>query len=351
MRSRTFGVTCTSGTRRGFTLVELLVVIAIIGVLVGLLLPAVQAAREAARRSSCQNNLRQLGIANHNYHDVHQTFPPGWIEMPNANEETWGWGAFLLPFMEQENLSRELGVTRGSLMARMAANTSGTPPTQIYPDTRTVLKVFICPTDTGHNAGLSHNARSFNGGVGYTAAGFTTDPTTIAGHSSYIGVMGHRDVANATSNTGCFYGNSRTGIGDITDGSSNTIMIGERETQNCRGATWLGVRNTNATGSAGVLMVAGHSRPKMNQETNGTGGIPWNMDDTGCGEGFASLHPGGAQFLFGDSSVRFIAETIGHNWATEGINVNGSIRDSKLPQNGIYQRLMTRDDKLVTGNF
>jgi prepilin-type N-terminal cleavage/methylation domain-containing protein/prepilin-type processing-associated H-X9-DG protein len=339
------------GTKRGFTLVELLVVIAIIGVLVGLLLPAVQAAREAARRSSCQNNFLQIGIACHNYHDVHQTFPPGWIDMPNANEETWGWTAFLLPFMEQENLSRELGVTRGSLMARMAANSSGTPPTQIYPDTRVVIKIVICPTDTGHNAGLSHNNRSFDGGVGYTAAGFTGAAATIAGHSNYIGVMGHRDVHGATQNTGCFYGNSRIGIGDITDGSSNTIMVGERETQNCRGGTWLGVRNTNANGSRGVMMVGGHSRPKMNQETTGSTGIVWDTDGTGCGEGFGSLHPGGAQFLFADSSVRFITETVGHNWVNPSGNVNGTIADSKDPANGIYQRLMTRDDKLVTGNF
>jgi prepilin-type N-terminal cleavage/methylation domain-containing protein/prepilin-type processing-associated H-X9-DG protein len=350
MRCRTLGTLCT-GTRRGFTLVELLVVIAIIGVLVGLLLPAVQAAREAARRASCQNNFRQLGIASHNYHDVHQTFPPGWIDMPTANQETWGWNAFLLPMMEQENLSRELGITRGSLMARMAANSSGTPPTQIYPDTRVVIKILICPSDTGHNSGLSHNNRSFDGGVGYTAAGFTGDPATIAGHSNYMGVMGHRDVGNATQNTGCFYGNSRVGIADITDGTSNTIMVGERQTIDCRGGTWLGVRNTNATGTAGVLMVAGHSRPKMNQDPSPTTGIPWNTDDTGCGEGFSSLHPGGAQFLFADSSVRFISETISHNWATDGTNVNGTIADSKRPENGIYQRLMTRDDKLVTGNF
>ena len=81
------------GTVRGFTLVELLVVIAIIGVLVGLLMPAVQAAREAARRASCLNNFRQIGIASHNYHDVHQTFPSGWIDNPNdPNGEGWGWG-------------------------------------------------------------------------------------------------------------------------------------------------------------------------------------------------------------------------------------------------------------------
>jgi prepilin-type N-terminal cleavage/methylation domain-containing protein/prepilin-type processing-associated H-X9-DG protein len=334
------------GLARGFTLVELLVVIAIIGVLVGLLLPAVQAAREAARRASCQNNFRQIGIASHNYHDVHLAFPPGWIEMPNVDEETWGWSAMLLPFIEQDNLHKELGVTRGSLMARMAANTSGTPPTQIYPDTRTVLKVFICPTDTGHNAGLSHNNRSFRTGVGYTAAGFTTDAQCIAGHSNYIGVQGHRDVGNAGQNTGVFYGNSRVSIADIVDGTSNTIMVGERQTFECFGATWLGVENTGGQGLRGFQMVVGHSRPKMNEDQ-----IAPNTDDVGCREGFSSLHPGGAQFLFADSSVRFISQTIGHNWYTAGVDLNGSIADSRNVNNGIYQRLMTRNDKLPISNF
>jgi prepilin-type processing-associated H-X9-DG protein len=271
--------------------------------------------------------------------------------MPNANEETWGWSAMLLPFIEQENLSKELGVTRDSLMRRMFNNTAGTPPTNIYPDTRTVLKVFICASDTGHNAGLSHNNRSFDGGVGYTNAGFTTAATTIAGLSNYMGVMGHRDVGNATQNTGVFYGNSRVGIADIVDGSSNTIMVGERETFNCRAGTWLGVRNTNATGARGVVMVAGHSRPKMNQDTDPTTGFVYDTDDVGCGEGFSSLHPGGAQFLFADSSVKFIPETIGHNWYTAGVDVNGSIADSKHLNNGLYQRLMTRDDKKVVQGF
>lgn len=330
--------------RKAFTLVELLVVIAIIGVLVGLLLPAVQAARESARRASCQNNYRQIGISLHNYHDVHLAFPPGWIDMPNVNEETWGWSAFLLPFIEQQNLSKQLGVTRGSLLSQLQSSVGAS---QIVPASRTHIKIFVCPSDTGHNAGRSHNNRSFDGGVGHTAAGFTGAANTTAGHSNYMGVMGHRDVQNAANNTGCFYGNSRISIADITDGSSNTIMVGERETHTCRGGTWLGVRNTNANGSRGVLMVAGHSRPKMNQDDP----VVWDADDIGCGEGFSSLHPGGAQFLFADSSVRFISETISHNWATDGTDANGSIADSRRSQNGVYQRLMTRDDKLVTGNF
>jgi len=332
---------------RGFTLVELLVVIAIIGILVGLLLPAVQAAREAARRTQCLNNFKQIGISLHNYHDVHQTFPPAFIDRPTTNEETWGWAVFLFPFMDQENLSKELGVTRDSLFQRMYDNTGGTPPTNIYPDTRTVLKVFICPTDTGHNAGLSHNARRFEGGLGYVNAGFTGNQTW-AGHSNYIASAGHRDVVHATVNTGVFYGNSRVGIADIRDGSSNTIMVGERDTFNCRAGTWLGVRNTNGTNERGVSMVLGHAHPKLNEDVNL---VAWDLDDFGCGEGFSSLHPGGAQFLFADSSVRFVSETISHNWMNPSGNLNGTVADARDNRNGVYQRLMTRDDKLTTSNF
>jgi len=110
----------------GFTLVELLVVIAIIGILVGLLLPAVQAAREAARRMQCSNNLKQIGLSLHNYHDAHKRFPPGVVQqqadpqfVPNAGNvnppiESWGWGAFLLPFMEQGNLYSQAGIGQGT---------------------------------------------------------------------------------------------------------------------------------------------------------------------------------------------------------------------------------------------
>ena len=348
--------------RCAFTLVELLVVIAIIGVLVALLLPAVQAAREAARRSSCSNNLKQLGIGLHNYHDSTQTFPAGWFDLPNtAFRESWAWSTLLLPYIEQGPLHEKLGVTRGTLEQRMTTDAAN-----VYPATRTVLKVFICPSDAGHNGGLTHNNRSFNGGAGYTAAGFTTAATTIGGLSNYMGVAGHRDVVNAQPNTGIFFGHCRPTPGnpcdqgqgnpvrlaEVLDGTSNTLMVGERETHRCRAGTWVGVRRDDGSGTRGVDMVIGHSRPKLNHPVPPpTTNVAWNEAKIGCGEGFSSQHPGGAQFAAVDGSVRWLSNTINHNWANPSTNNNGSVTAHQDQANGIYQRLLSRDDMLVIGNY
>jgi len=346
------------GTVRGFTLVELLVVIAIIGVLVGLLLPAVQAAREAARRASCQNNLRQIGIACHNYHDVHNSFPSGWIDNPNdPNGEGWGWLSLLLPYVEQDNLSKQLGVTRGNLQQQFDASTGYGP--QAVTAAKTSIKIFICPTDSGHEEGKLAAEREMQLGLGYAASGVTGG--FRPGMSNYMGVAGHLNLAGAAQNTGVFFGNSRINISDITDGTSNTIMVGERETIECRSGTWLGVMDTgvappaqpasfnNGSHPRGVHLVTGHSHPKLNQDDLPS--LTWDTDYVGCGEGFSSLHPGGAQFLFADSSIRFIPETISQNWANPSGDPNGISSDAKSNLNGVYQRLMSRSDKLVVPGF
>jgi prepilin-type N-terminal cleavage/methylation domain-containing protein len=344
--------------RGGFTLVELLVVIAIIGVLVALLLPAVQAAREAARRSSCSNNLKQLAIGVHNYHDSLGSFPSGWVDNPVANQEAFGWGALTLPYIEQGPLHSTLGVTKGSFFDQLSLPAPN--GVNVANAARTVLKTFMCPSDSGHQGGLVHQNRHFGGGLGMQAAGFTGN-TTRVGVSNYIGVAGHRDVANAGPNTGMFFGTcsgnaqcsnvaqltEAVRIATVLDGTSNTLMIGERDTHNCRSGAWVGIRNTNGSDDRGVILVIGHSHPKLNQDTKV---IIWSEDRIGCGEGFASLHPGGAQFAAADGSVKFISNSIQHFWFPNTI-VNGTIADSKDASNGAYQRLMTRDDGLVIPNF
>lgn len=328
--------------RRRFTLIELLVVIAIIGILVALLLPAVQSAREAARRVQCNNNLKQLGTGLQNYHDTFKSFPSGYIT-PNfatgalgANHESWGWAALVLPFIEQQALHDQLGVTRQNLHQGFA--TEGASFRGLV---QTAIPAFICPSDTGYNKpGNVHQNRNFDDGVGVTTGGI---PTPVwPGVSNYIGVAGHRDAVWRAVNTGLFFGNSSIGMADITDGTSNTFAVGERDTKNCRSGTWVGVRNPNGSGTRGTQVVIGHSRPKINQDTTA---IAWNTANFGCGEGFSSLHPGGAHFLLCDGSVRFVSDTIQHFWF--GTTVVGAPNEHTDPQNGVYQRLMSRNDGLT----
>jgi prepilin-type N-terminal cleavage/methylation domain-containing protein/prepilin-type processing-associated H-X9-DG protein len=337
--------------KSGFTLVELLVVIAIIGVMVGLLLPAVQAAREAARRMSCSNNMKQIGLAMHNYHDSLKSFPMAYIHDPADNfRESFGWSAMLLPFLEQTALFEQLGVNKGSFYNQlMPGNTPANAA--VLNAARTPVAGFMCPSDTGFNApGLVVNNRSFDLGLGFAANGLTTAAQCRVAVSNYPGVQGHRNVQAHTANTGIFFGGSRIGFRDIVDGTSNTFAVGERETLRCRSGTWVGVRRpAGASGAKAISPVVGHSQPVLNQPDPP---IDWNRNRLGCGEGFSSLHPGGAHFLLCDGSVRFVSNSINHFWfAALGPDTNGTVADSRDPSNGLYQRLMTRDDGQTIGDY
>jgi len=217
---------------RAFTLVELLVVIAIIGVLVALLLPAVQAAREAARRVSCFNNMKQIGLALHNYHDTHKKFPMGWIGLevstnrPHAEGTPgWGWGAYTLPFVEQGNLSDGLIQVTQSILD---------PVNQVARET--VLPVFRCPSNTPGD-------KTFVLGQDGSP---TTALTTLAA-SSYVGVYGTAELDTCKGvpigfqcrSDGLFYHLSSTRFADIVDGTSNTLAIGERSAE-VGFSTWVG---------------------------------------------------------------------------------------------------------------
>ncbi len=319
----------------GFTLVELLVVIAIIGVLVGLLLPAVQSAREAARRMQCTNNLKQMGLAMHNYHDVHKQFCPGVVQQhadPHyqpagnnvvTNVESWAWGAFLLPYVEQGNLYDQAGVGRGELLERMV-NFANTP-----------LSVYRCPSD--------------NGPPIRTTTAFATRYAPWA-LSNYKGNCSHAGCG-IDGSTGVFwragFSNSGTGVAvpykigirNLTDGTTNTILIGEiawmRGQYRHQAAVWAGCMQGQQGNCVDDVLASG--RAAINHTASG---IPGNGDQ--MAESFSSNHTGGANFVFGDGSVRFISQNI--DYVTNGPS-NSSAIDST------YERLLGRDDGQVIGDF
>ena len=281
----------------GFTLVELLVVIAIIGILIALLLPAVQAAREAARRSQCSNNLKQLSLALHNYHDTFKTFPPAGITINQLS-----WHVFILPFIEQGSLHDQFSFAQGSF--RDADK-------QEHGLNR--IDGFLCPSCPGEYTGWKHaNAQ--------VPAGSGNEPYT----THYHGVMGPRGTNPYTGdayrvlaqNIGSYGGYAQQGaltfpaparFRDFLDGTSNTYAIGETswETPTQKNTTW---RN----------WIFGANGPFDTTETNrafpGCKNVFYPINTyivtTFNNTSFGSNHPGGCQFAISDGSVRFVSETI-----------------------------------------
>ncbi len=275
-------------TRSGFTLIELLVVIAIIAILIALLLPAIQQAREAARRTQCKSNLKQLGIALHNYHDVHKSFPAGVHNHGvNVNHKSTAWSIAILPQLEQASLYEEI---------KMDTNDFTIGPTFNNPQEKHALSVFVCPSDIGPpiNPNRQNMAKSnYPGVAGSTRS--ATNATQAAADDYY------------SETTGIFWMNSGCRIADITDGTSNTAMIGERDAADGsanserHGAAWFGpvaLRFMN-----GVLgSTKGSEAGLQLNSTGNSANAQWNS--------FGSLHEGGAQFAFADGSVTFIPDSI-----------------------------------------
>ena len=290
-------MTRTVPPTRGFTLIELLVVISIIAVLIALLLPAVQAAREAARRAQCTNNLKQIGLALHNYHDTHNVLPPGYIYQQGYAVGGFGWASMVLPHLEQMSLFNSINF---GVAAWSAVNSTACV---------TVVNSYQCPTD-------------------YTAtSGFLQREGFRYARSSYVACFGPADLdLTPQDDRGMFRRNSRVRFADATDGLSQTLLVGER---------------TNAV----YLAVVG-SGNHFDLETVWPGAIKEGTgDDHGHTTLFQSLylinhpkfddrsamsyHPGGSNYLFGDGSVKFL----------------------KLSINlGVYQALGTRAGSEVVGS-
>lgn len=289
--------------RSGFTLVELLVVIAIIGILVGLLLPAVQAAREAARRMQCSNNLKQIGLALHNYESTYKKFPTGnvvRIDVVPPRGDGWTWHSRILPYLEQTALynrvSRVIGTDAGT---RESAE-------QVLAGRTTKLSFFQCPThpDGGiQNPGkFGYQLSTYNGVCGTTT--FNNDQLDEASD------IGYR--AN-----GIFFMNSRIGFSDITDGTSNTFIVAEvqddlRGEPNSNRMPGSDRKYNFANGSDGnpptdisEHLVGMETDDPINANTRDANGF-FNND----GEYAGSYHTGGAQFVLSDGSVRFVSQNI-----------------------------------------
>ena len=313
-------------SQRGFTLIELLVVIAIIAVLIALLLPAVQQAREAARRSQCKNNLKQLGLALHNYHDTHSTFPPGWIEGGSTNAigrptGTTGtctargtksamWTIMILPFLDETPRYNEFDFNQAF---RTIQTGTGSTTNRTAQERRNVK--FECPSDPNSSARFANiNYYAVQGGGDYN--------TMIALGQACTAYSPRRLYSN-----GVFYASSKVRFRDITDGSSNCFLVGETRYASViyPGATY-GI--TWATGGWADL-------PNLASATvdpiNGATFIPGTTYNTNYSTSyFGSHHISGAHFLMGDGSVRFVNQ----NMDTVTYQRSGAIADG-LPIGGL----------------
>ena len=344
--------------KRGFTLIELLVVIAIIAILIALLLPAVQQAREAARRSACKNNMKQIGLALHNYHDTHRTFPPGWVQQipypatatPTAadnNRGNWAWGAFILPFMDQSGLYNAIQIDTGNSLAAALTNAS------VRDALLNPLATFRCPSDVGKDLSDTDARR-----IGDTSGTLYDSPRSnyVAANSSYFpGVDDNNTVSNSGQYAnGCFYRNSRTRMKDIVDGTSNTILVGERASELQRpndtvspsnAAIIVGIKMPDASAGIGRLgwwnnqgqaYVLFGADIKINGHGEGTQSD--YLTNNHCARALNSFHEGGAHVVLGDGSVRFVSENIDHNPSTAAVD-------------STYERLMARKDRQVVGEW
>jgi prepilin-type N-terminal cleavage/methylation domain-containing protein/prepilin-type processing-associated H-X9-DG protein len=336
------------GVRRGFTLVELLVVIAIIGVLVALLLPAVQAAREAARRSSCSNNLKQIGIALHNYADVYKVFPPALIgsgrwnttEPQHRVANTTGW-MLLAPFYEQSALAQQYNFNVPSSISNPygkayagGINTSDTNKL-LYGQRMSML---TCPSDvvppevyvgTGTDA-TPNTPTAFYESNGVARSNYLFSTGQFTDYDAPYDRQMSRNVGGGTNqppgpvfnDMGAFGNDGAATFAMIQDGTSNSIAVGESK-QGPRGKTYL---KYGPYWGAGVHTCC-HGRTIWNFDVQ-TFGTPARTEQTGKrygainydnnGDGtkrqyawqWGAYHPGGAQFVYCDGSTRFISETI-----------------------------------------
>ena len=307
--------------KNGFTLIELLVVIAIIGVLIGLLLPAVQKVRDAAARLQCTNNLKQIGLAMMNYESTYRMFPAGYLDNMTTNPVNatattnpdpiigWGWGALILPYLEQESLYKSININSIAMNNTSAAAIAFR---------KTVIKGFLCTSD---DSGLNTFTISGAGGNFELAK------------SSYAGINGQGELADFDSalGLGMFLRGRGVSIAEVTDGLSNTLFVGERSSKSAKQAvgsltgvcTWVGaLPGGDLDGETPALYVLGWTGAPSNPAKPNTP----EPDGSFHAESYTSRHSGGVNFLLGDGSVRFITDSInGQTWVKLGTRAGGEV--------------------------
>ena len=342
--------------KSGFTLIELLVVIAIIAILVALLLPAVQQAREAARRTQCKNALKQIGLAMQNYHDVFNQLPPGYItNTPQSATTTelsnWGWGAMVLPYLDQTPLFNQLSV--GSQWLSTQVGTPAGLAAMQQP-----LTVFRCPSDTGP---------AING-FNDTFSDAKTPATDLLTYSRQVTSNGTDRISITTTNyvmvacssvsttppsisatygpaTGVGVQNGRINFRDVMDGTSNTLLVGER-------AFRFDDINVGAGNVLGFSPAVGGQSSSVRAAMASLGipynGINWSANNRGHqSRGFSSNHVGGAHFVSCDGAVRFLSENIDYNFTT----IPSATLTNGLWVDSTFERLCSKADAQPVADF
>jgi prepilin-type N-terminal cleavage/methylation domain-containing protein/prepilin-type processing-associated H-X9-DG protein len=279
------------GQRRGFTLIELLVVIAIIAILVALLLPAVQQAREAARRSQCKNNLKQIGLALHNYHGTHKRFPPLiTFHSSGCCSRWWSWMVMILPQMEHPALFKKFDMDLNAFR--------GTGPSVNRTNTGTQITAFACPSDIHSQTVRKWNFGGSTGIVPYA-------------HTAYLG---NRGSTRSLPGNGMFPDrNWSSQFRDATDGISNTIHVGERTIDAAGQYGWWAAGSGSDTHGLGDSVI-----------DSSEGFFPGNPEGNADRFHWWSMHPGGGHFLMADGSVHFVSYTIDHQTLLSLSSRNGN---------------------------